>query len=139
MSVIRATRALLVGAVLSLGGIACLSVATAADMPVKAPVPAATPWVFDVHGGFDLNFQNTRVTGSGLLLYPTGSSLMQPSLGIKLDVYKDPMGFINSFSVYGGIWNESRLDAPARTRKSPDLTAEDLRVLRGTKSSKETE
>jgi hypothetical protein len=42
---------------------------------VKA-TPVATPWVFDVHGGFDLNFQSSRVTGSGLLLYPTNSSLM---------------------------------------------------------------
>ncbi len=121
MSVIRTTRALLVGAVLSLGGAACLSVATAADlMPVKA-APVATPWVFDVHGGFDLNFQSSRVTGSGLLLYPTNSSLMQPSAGLKLDIYKDPMGFINSFSVYGGIWNESWLDAPARTRKWTEM------------------
>ena len=31
------------------------------------------------------------------------------------------MGFINSFSVYGGIWNESWLDAPPRTRKWTEM------------------
>jgi hypothetical protein len=76
----------------------------------------ASPWVFDVHGGFDLNYQSSRVTGSGLLLYPTSSSLLQPSINLKLDVYKDPMGFINSFSVYGGLWNEEWLSTPVGVR-----------------------
>ena len=101
------------GAWLSIAG---MSTAVAADlMPAKA-VPKATPWVLDVHGFFDLNFATSRVTGSGLLLYPTSSALLQPSAGLSLDVYKDPSGFINSFTLFGGIWNETWLDAPVGVR-----------------------
>jgi len=114
MSLIRAASALLVGAAISLGVVG--SSAAADLLPVKAKAPPATPWVLDVHGGFDLNYQSSRVTGSGLLLYPTSSSLLQPSAGLRLDIYKDPTGFINSFSVYGGVWSESWLDSPPATR-----------------------
>jgi len=113
MSLIRSASALVFGVVISIGAIVSSS---AADLPVKAPPPPATPWVFDVHGNFDLNYQSSRVTGSGLLLYPTSSSLLQPSGGLKLDIYKDPSGFINSFSVYGGTWFESWLDSPVGAR-----------------------
>jgi hypothetical protein len=98
------------------------SVASAADMPVKAkPVPVASPWVLDVHGGFDLNYQSSRVTGSGWLLYPTSSALVQPSASLRFDIYKDPMGFINSVSVFAGVWNESWVDSPATTRHWQEL------------------
>jgi len=73
-------------------------------MAVKAPPPS--PWVLDVHGFVDVSFGNTRVTGGGMLLYPTSSALVQPSIGVSLDIYKDKSGFINSFSVFAGIWNE---------------------------------
>jgi hypothetical protein len=99
-----------------IAGIATTPIASAADLPLKAPVPVATPWVLDVHGYFDLNFQSSRVTGSGLLLYRTDVALVQPSAGLRLDIYKDPNGFINSFSVYGGIWNENWVDSTAPTR-----------------------
>jgi hypothetical protein len=107
MSVIRAMRALLVGAVLSFGGIACLSVATAADMPVKAPVPVVGASVpLDVHGFFDTTYATNRVTGGGLLLYPSGTALTQVSTGLGLDIYKDPAGFINLVNVHAGVWSE---------------------------------
>lgn len=117
MKVMRWASACVAGAWLSIAGI---QAASAADLAVKA-VPKATPWVFDVHGFFDLNFATSRVTGSGLLLYPTSSALMQPSAGLSLDIYKDTTGFINSFTIYGGIWNESWLDAPAGVRKWTEM------------------
>lgn len=100
--------ALLVGAVVGLGAVCS---ASAADMPVKAP-PPASPFVLDVHGFFDMTFASTRVTGGGLYLYPNGT-LVQPAVGLSLDVYKSSSGFINSFSVYGGIWNEAWTSPPA--------------------------
>jgi hypothetical protein len=106
MSIRRSGSALVAGAVAL--GVSCLgSAAWAADMPVKAPPPPpASPFVLDVHGFFDVTVANTRVTGSGLYLYPR-AAVVQPSLGLALDIYKDPGGFINSFSVFAGVWNES--------------------------------
>jgi hypothetical protein len=105
MSIRRLGSTLVAGAVAL--GVSCLgSAAFAADMPVKAPPPPASPFVLDVHGFFDLTVASTRVTGSGLYLYPR-AALVQPSLGLALDIYKDPKGFINSFSVFAGVWNES--------------------------------
>jgi hypothetical protein len=106
--------ALSIGAALGLG--LSGSIASAADMPVKAPPLPATPFVLDVHGYVDVTFANTRVTGGGLLLYPTGSLLTQVTTGISLDLYKNSSGFINSVSVYGGVWNEVWSDAPAGVR-----------------------
>jgi hypothetical protein len=110
MSPTKIASALVIGVALSAAAIGFVPSASAADMPVKAPPPVATPWVFDLHGDLDFNFANTRVTGGGLLLYPTSSFLVQPSLSIDLDIYKDPSGFINSFSVFGGVWNEDYTD-----------------------------
>jgi hypothetical protein len=94
-------------AALNVGVMCSGSIASAADMPLKAlPPPVASPFVLDVHGFFDLTVANTRVTGSGLYLYPR-AAVVQPSLGLALDIYKDPNGLINSFSVFGGVWNES--------------------------------
>src|SRR5882757_3734593 len=57
---------------LSLGTTGLGSGAFAADMPVlKAPPPS--PWVLDIHGSVDFDVANSRVTGGGLLLYPTSS------------------------------------------------------------------
>src|SRR5262245_13615617 len=56
-----------------------------AEMIVKAPPPS--PWVLDVHGFVDFSFGNSRVTGGGMLLYPTSSFLVQPSVGVSLDIY----------------------------------------------------
>jgi hypothetical protein len=80
------------------------SAAFAADMAIKAPL--TSPWIFDVHGSFDFNMTNTRVNGGGLLLYNTDSFVVQPGVDLALDIYKDPTAFINSFSVFGGVWNE---------------------------------
>lgn len=98
--------AFFVGISLSLG-IVLSSAASAADLPLKtAPTaPIASSWVFDVHGGFDLNFANTRVTGGGLYLYNHGY-VTQPEFDLSLDIYKNPAGFINKFTVFGGMWNE---------------------------------
>ncbi len=106
----RYAHALAVGAVLGFGGLLFGSPVSAADLPVKAPPPPSSPWVLDVHGFFDFNVANTRVTGGGLLLYNTDSLLIQPSVGLALDIYKDPKGFINSFSVFAGALNKNITD-----------------------------
>ena len=104
MSIIRVASACIVGAGI---GLSAITSSGAADMPVKAvPVPAVTNWVLDVHGFLDVTVASTRVTGGGFLLYPTSSTLLQITNGISLDLYKDPTGFINKVSIYGGIWNE---------------------------------
>jgi hypothetical protein len=101
MTIIRSARALAAGAALLLGA---ASSSLAADLPVKA-VPKATPWVLDVHGYADLTFASTRVTNGGLYLYNRGF-VHQIDTGLSLDIYKNGSGFINSFSVFGGVWNE---------------------------------
>ncbi len=102
MSIIRTVAAVVAGAVLSLGAVTLP--ASAADMAVKA-VPVATPFVLDVHGYADITFTNTRVTGGGLYLYNHGR-ITQIETGLSLDLYKDPAGFLNKVTVFGGVWNE---------------------------------
>ncbi len=117
MSICKIISSLAIGTALGLAVTGFTSPASAADLsvdlPVKAPPPPATPWVFDLHGDVDFNFANTRVTGGGLLLYPTNSFLVQPSVSIDLDIYKNKSSFINSFSVFGGLWNEEYTDPHA--------------------------
>jgi hypothetical protein len=115
MLCIKQGAALLVGAAMGLGVVG----ASAADMPVKAP-PPVTPFVLDVHGFVDVTFANTRVTGGGLYLYPNGT-LSQAQTGLSLDVYKSPTGFINSFSVFAGIWNEAWSSPPDGVRKWQEM------------------
>jgi hypothetical protein len=81
------------------------SVASAADMPIKAPPP---PPVFelDVHGFVDLSFKNDYITPRGLLVTNTGLTT-QALMGLVLDLYKDKGGFINVVSVYGGWWADT--------------------------------
>lgn len=80
-------------------------------MPVKAPAIApALP--LDVHGYADLTIVNTRVTPGGAMIYPYRGFLTQIETGLSLDIYKNPTGFINKFSVSGGIWNEYWSDPP---------------------------
>ena len=118
MSFIRSAPAWLVGAAVSLGGIAYTSVASAADMPVKAKVVpvvgASVP--LDVHGYVYLTFATTRVTPGGLLIYKQNGYLTQIDTGVSLDIYKNPTGFINSVSVFGGVWNEFWSAAPPGAR-----------------------
>jgi hypothetical protein len=114
MSNIRISTGYFLGAALSMGVAGFASIASAADIPVKA-VPKATPWVLDVHGGADITFANTRVTGGGLYLYRTGY-LTQMQVGLSLDIYKNPVGLINSFSVMGGVWNELWSKPPVGSR-----------------------
>jgi hypothetical protein len=105
----RFASALVLAAALSLGGLG--SAASAADLKLKAKAPPPTPWVLDVHGGADFTFANTRVTSSsGLLLYPTSSVIFQQTTWLQLDIYKDKSTFINSFSIFGGVWNETYTD-----------------------------
>ena len=111
MSLMKSASALLAGAVISIGALMS-SGAMAADLPVKAkPVVVGASVPLDVHGWFDATFASNRVTGGGLLLYPSGSTLTQVNVGLSLDLYKNPTGFINSVSIYGGVWNEWWLDA----------------------------
>ena len=88
-------------------GVCLSSGAMAADMPVKAPVPVVGASVpLDVHGYVDLAFADTRVTPGGLMIYPTRGYLTQIDVGLSLDLYKNPTGFINGVSVFAGVWNE---------------------------------
>ena len=79
--------------------------ASAADMPLKAPPAPVSPFVFDVHGFFDVSFKNDYITPRGLLVTNTGLTTQILS-GMALDIYKDKSGFINDISVYGGVWND---------------------------------
>jgi hypothetical protein len=118
MSIAKSVSALVVGAVISAAAVASPSIATAADiLPVKAKAPivgASVP--LDVHGYFDLTFATTRVTPGGLMIYKQGGYLTQADVGLSLDLYKNPTGFINSFSVFGGVWNEFWSDPPPAGR-----------------------
>jgi hypothetical protein len=120
MSLIRAASA---AAFLSLGVIMSPP-ASAADLPVKA-VPIVGPSVpLDVHGFADFTLATNRVTGGGLLLYPRRGVLEQINGGLSLDLYKDPAGFINKVSLYGGVWNEfwSSPGPGARSWQEMDLS-----------------
>jgi hypothetical protein len=93
-------------AALNVGVMYSGSIASAADMPVKAlPPPVASPFVLDVHGFFDVSFKNAYITPRGLLVTNTGLTT-QVLGGMVLDIYKDKSGFINDVSVYGGVWND---------------------------------
>ncbi len=71
------------------------SVATAADMPVKAPTSTSgIAVVLDVHGFVDVSFKNAYITPRGLLVTNTGLTTQVLS-GMVLDIYKDKSGFIN--------------------------------------------
>jgi hypothetical protein len=107
MSILKSASALMVGAVISLGAVATsASAADLAPLPVKAKPIVGASAPLDVHGWFDATFANNRVTGGGLVLYPSGAALAQINVGLSLDIYKDPAGFVNGVSVYGGVWNE---------------------------------
>jgi hypothetical protein len=123
MSIIRNTTAYLAGAALSLGLAGMSSVASAADiMPVKTKEPivgASMP--LDVHGYADYTIASGRVTPGGLRIYPNRGSLSQFEVGLSLDIYKNPTGFINSFSVFGGIWNELWSSPPVGSRSWQEM------------------
>jgi hypothetical protein len=106
------------GAALSLGLAGMSSVASAADIaPVytKAPIVGAS-MPLDVHGYADYTITNGRVTPGGLRIYPNRGSLSQFEVGLSLDIYKNPAGFINSFTMFGGIWNEIWSSPPVGAR-----------------------
>jgi hypothetical protein len=79
--------------------------AVAADLTfTKAPPPEPAP-TLDIHGFFDVTFKNDYITPRGLLVTNTGLTTQLLS-GIVFDLYKDPGGFINNFSISGGSWND---------------------------------
>jgi hypothetical protein len=92
-------------AALSVGVLYSGSIASAADMPVKAPPPVVPAFVLDVHGFVDISFKNDYITPRGLLVTKTGLTT-QALGGLALDVYKDPNGLINNVGFYGGVWND---------------------------------
>lgn len=80
--------------------------AAAADLQLKAPpAPTFTTTPLDVHGFFDLTFSNDYITPRGLLVTNTGLTT-QVLMGLVLDVYKNPNGFINDISFTMGTWND---------------------------------
>jgi hypothetical protein len=104
MRVNRISSAVTVAA-LNVGVFCSGSIASAADLPVKAPPPPPSAFVLDVHGFYDLSFKNAYITPRGLLVTNTGLTT-QVLAGLALDLYKDKNGFINNVSVYGGTWND---------------------------------
>jgi hypothetical protein len=101
MDFLTTARSLFAGTLCA--GFAC-GVADAADLPVKAP-PAPVFDQLDVHGIFDLTFANDYMTPRGLLVTRTGLTT-QALLGLSLDIYKNPGGFISGISVDFGVWND---------------------------------
>jgi len=82
-----------------------LNAAAAADLQLKAPpAPPLTPGL-DVHGSFDLTFAPDYITPRGLLVTNTGLTT-QALMGMVLDLYKNPSGFINDVSFTMGTWND---------------------------------
>src|SRR2546423_649001 len=109
-----------VGAVLGLAAIA--TSASAADMEPVYKAPVVGPSVpLDVHGYFDETIANTRVTPGGLMIYPYRGNLSQVDVGLSIDVYKDPTGFINSVTIFGDVWNEFWSAPPAGTREWQEM------------------
>jgi hypothetical protein len=97
---------LLAGTLMSIGTAGFGSVASAADMPVKAlPVKAPPPEPLDVHGFAEVTFKNDYITPRGLLVTNTGLTT-QYLAGLSLDLYKNKSGLINDISVNGGMWND---------------------------------
>jgi hypothetical protein len=83
-----------------------LNAANAADLMLKAPpAPPPPPPGLDIHGFFDLTFANDYITPRGLLVTNTGLTTQVLS-GLVLDLYKNPMGFINDISFTMGTWND---------------------------------
>ena len=111
-----------VAATLSVGCVVS-GAANAADMPIKAPVIAPSV-PLDVHGFADYTYASNRVTGGGLLLYPNNASLSQFVVGLSLDLYKDPAGFINSVSVFGSVWNEYWNNPTPNTRTWQEMDSD---------------
>ncbi|MCE2982952.1 MAG: hypothetical protein LW832_05240 [Parachlamydia sp.] len=58
-----------------------------------------------VHLFFDVKFKNDYITPRGLLVTDTGLAT-QVLLNFSIDLYRNPKCFINSFSVFAGIWND---------------------------------
>lgn len=110
----KSVASFIAGLALTLG---IAGAASAADlMPVKAP-PKIGPYMpLDVHGYADLTFANTRVTPGGLMVYPTRGVLTQVETGLSLDLYKNTGAFLNSITLFGGIWSESWSDPPVGGR-----------------------
>jgi hypothetical protein len=81
-----------------------LSAAHAADLWKAPPAPPA-PSSLDIHGFFDLTFANDYITPRGLLVTNTGLTT-QVLTGLVLDLYKNPMGFVNDVSFTMGTWND---------------------------------
>lgn len=80
------------------------SAADLADIPLKASPPSPPP-TSDIHGFFDVGFSNDYITPRGLLVTNTGLTT-QIAAGLSADVYKNKSGFINTITVYGGVWND---------------------------------
>jgi hypothetical protein len=83
---------------------ATASVASAADLKLKAPPPLPEQ-PLDIHGFIDVTVLNDYITPRGLLVNNNGLTT-QYLMGLVLDVYKDKTGFINDISFNFGVWND---------------------------------
>src|SRR5437879_1627851 len=96
--------ALLAAALVGWGMAGGGSVASAADLKLKAPPPPPVESL-DIHGFADVTLLNDYITPRGLLVNNNGLTT-QILVGLVLDVYKDKVGFINDVSFVGGVWND---------------------------------
>jgi hypothetical protein len=92
--------------------------ASAADLPSKKSVPALVAEEGSaIHGFMDIGYADGRVTGGGNPLYKSGAVLFQSDVGVAVDLYKSKTGFINSASVFAGIWVENLTNPAAHTKR----------------------
>ena len=106
-SSIRVQRGITAIASLAFVTLVTVGTASAADLaPIAYTKAPTTPEpTSDIHGFVDVGFSNDYITPRGLLVTNTGLT-SQVAVGLSIDVYKNKSGFINTISVYGGVWND---------------------------------
>ena len=80
-------------------GLAALAMVSASTARAADPEPSA------IHGFVDLSFKNAYITPRGLLVTNKGLTV-QLLTGLAFDIYNNPAGPINDFSIAGGFWND---------------------------------
>ncbi len=104
MTSISIRRSLAVAASFAFAAVVTVGAADAADLTYKSPPPPA-PEASNIHGFFDVGFAPDYMTHRGVLVTNTGLTT-QVSAGLSVDLYKNKAGWINSVTVYGGVWND---------------------------------
>ena len=79
--------------------------ASAADLPAYTKAPPPAPEASNIHGFFDAGFATDYMTHRGVLVINRGLT-SQLSMGLSADIYKNKSNFINTITLYGGVWND---------------------------------